>query len=87
MAKNHCLIKNCIICQNKAILYSGGGICVDGNLLLEKAKIFLNSCKERGGGIDYSSSKNFLYDKNKIDSMVYDNISVKNGNNIYPEII
>ena len=84
--KTHCLIKNCVICKNKAILYSGGGLCVDGTLLLEKAKIFLNSCEQRGGGIYYNSSKKFIYDKKKIDTMVYDNTAVINGNNFYPEI-
>ena len=86
MVKTQCLIKNCVICKNKALKNCGGGICVDGNLLLEKAKIFLNSCEQRGGGIYYLSSKKFLYDKNKIDSMVYDNTATINGNNFYPEI-
>ena len=53
VVKTQCLIKNCVICKNKALKNCGGGICVDGNLLLEKAKIFLNSCKEIGGGIYY----------------------------------
>ena len=86
ITKTHCLIKNCVICNNKAILYSGGGLCIDGTLLLEKAKIYLNSCKQRGGGIYYNSSPKFIYDKNKIDTMVYDNTAVINGNNFYHEI-
>ena len=86
VTKTHCLIKNCVICKNKAVNNSEGGICVEGNLLLEKSKIFLNSCKERGGGIFYSISKKFLYDKNKIDSMVYDNTAAVNDYNIYPEL-
>ena len=82
----NCLIKNCNICNNKA-KNSGGGICsTDGDLLIEKAKICLNSCDARGGGINYYYSKKFLYDKNKIDSMVYDNTAIINGNNFYPEI-
>ena len=83
--KTQCQIKNCSICNNKA-KHSGGGICVDGNLFLENAKIYLNSCDVRGGGICYSNSKNFLYDKNKIGSMVYDNSAGTSGKNFYPEI-
>ena len=86
MTKTHCLIKNGVICKNKTMLNSGGGICADGTLLLEKAKIYLNSAQQKGGGIYYNSSPRFLYDKNKIDTMVYDNTAVLKRNNFYPEI-
>ena len=86
MVKNHCQIKNGIISNNKALKYFGGGIYSEGHLFLEKAKIFNNSCEQRGGGIYYTSTPKFLYDKNKIDSIVYDNTATINGNNFYPEI-
>ena len=82
----HCLVKNCNICNNKA-KHFGGGICANGDLLLEKAKIYLNSCdvKEGGGGIYYGNSI-ILFDKNKIDSLVYDNSAATKRNNFSPEI-
>ena len=83
--KTQCQIKNCNICNNKA-KHSGGGIYADGKLFLENAKIFLNSCDVRGGGIFYSNQKKFLYDKNKIGSMVYDNSAGTSGKNFYPGI-
>ena len=64
MLKNKGLIKNGHISKNKA-KKGGGGIFNEGQLILEKAKIYLNSCDEYGGGIFYNGSK-FIYDKNKI---------------------
>ena len=84
MLKNKGLIKNGLICNNRA-KKGGGGIFDEGQLILEKAKIYLNSCDEYGGGIFYNGAK-LLYDKNKIDSMIYDNRAGKGGNNLHPEI-
>ena len=86
MIKNNGLIKNGLICNNRA-KKGGGGIFIEGqgHLILEKAKIYLNSCQEYGGGISYYGVK-FLYDKNKIDSMIYNNKAGKGGNNLNPEI-
>ena len=79
-------INNGIICNNKALIKSGGGIYVSGNgeLILNNAKIYKNWCKEYGGGINYMSAKEFTYDKDKIDNMVYNNKAEKNGNDIFP---
>ena len=84
MVKNKTIINNCIICNNKALIYTGGGIHIDGELILNKAKIYKNWCKQYGGGINYQSAKSFVYNENEIDNMVYNNKADKNGNNIYP---
>ena len=79
-------INNGIICNNKALIKSGGGIYVseNGELILNNAKIYKNWCKEYGGGINYTGAKEFTYDKDKIDNMVYNNKAEKNGNYIFP---
>ena len=85
-AKNKITINNGIINNNKAMKNSGGGIHLSGKgeLILKKAKIFKNWCKQYGGGINYSNAKSFIYDKNEIDKMVYSNKAEKGGDNIFP---
>ena len=85
MTKTTCTIKNGTINNNKALKNSGGGIRADGNLVLNRGKIYGNWCNENGGGVNAEHSKVFLYNKKKVGTMVYNNIAIKKGNNIYPE--
>jgi predicted outer membrane repeat protein len=87
MVKTKGLINNCIICNNKALMYDGGGVVADGELTLNNAKIYKNWCNRRGGGV-YYENKNaiFIYDKDKIRTIVYDNKANKGGNDFYPEL-
>ena len=85
MTKTTCTIKNGTINNNKALKNSGGGIRADGNLVLNRGKIYGNWCNENGGGVNAEHSKVFLYNKKTVGTMVYNNIAIKKGNNIYPE--
>ena len=49
------LINNCIICNNKALRYDGGGVVADGELTLNNAKIYKNWSNQRGGGVYYEN--------------------------------
>ena len=61
MVKTKGLINNCIICNNKALIYDGGGVVVDGELTLNNAKIYKNWCNMRGGGVYYENKNaNFI---------------------------
>ena len=88
MVKTKATINNCIICNNKALTYSGGGIHVDGELILNNAKVYKNWCNQKGGGINYEyKDAKFFYDKDKIKNIVYDNKTKSNrGNDFYPEL-
>ena len=83
LIKNKAIINNCIISKNKALNYSGWGIRVDEELILNKAKIYDNWCNQYGGVIYYQNAK-FIYDENEIKNMVYNNKAEKNGNDIFP---
>ena len=84
MVKAKATINNCIICNNKAMTKSGGGIHVDGELYLNKAKIYKNWCNQYGGGIYCPPSKLFISDEDEIENMIYNNKAEKNGDNLYP---
>ena len=84
MIKNKGVIKNGKICHNKALKNSGGGIRVDGTLELINGKICKNWANLKGGGINYEPSKNFIYNKERIDNMVYKNCAKNLGNDIFP---
>ena len=56
IVKTKTIINNCIICNNKAMKNSGEGIQVDGELYLNKTKIYKNWCNQNGGGISYLPS-------------------------------
>ena len=80
-------INSCILCNNKALKNCGGGIHVDGEFTLNNAKIYKNWYNQRGGGINYENKDSkFFYDKDKINTIVYDNKSNQIGNDFYPEI-
>ena len=55
MVKNKTTINNCVICNNKALKYCGGGIHNEGDLILNNAKIYKNWCNQRGGGINFEN--------------------------------
>ena len=84
MIKTAGVIKNGKICHNKALKNSGGGIRIDGKLELINGKICKNWANLNGGGINYEPSKAFIYDKEKIDKMIYKNNAKNLGNEIYP---
>ena len=84
MIKNKGVIKNGKICHNKALNNSGGGIRVDGALELINGKICKNWANLKGGGINYEPSKNFIYNKERIDNMVYKNCAKNLGNDLFP---
>ena len=84
MIKNKGVIKNGKISYNAALKNSGGGIRVDGSLELINGKICKNWANLKGGGINYEPSKKFLYDKDKINNMVYKNSAKNIGNEIFP---
>ena len=79
-------INYCTINNNKALKYSGGGLFNNGELFLNDAKIYENWSNYYGGGIYYYSIDKFIFDKNKINEIVYDNKAGINGDNIYPSI-
>ena len=78
------MIKNGKICLNKALKNSGGGIRIDGSLELINGKICKNWANMNGGGINHEPTKNFICDKDKINSMIYRNNANKLGNDIFP---
>ena len=84
MIKTNGIIKNGKICHNKALKNCGGGIRVDGILELINGKIYKNWANKNGGGINYEPSKKFIYDKEKIDKIVYKNNAKNMGNEIFP---
>ena len=84
MIKYKTVIKNGKICHNKALKNSGGGIRIDGSLELINGKICKNWANMNGGGINHEPTKNFICDKDKINSMVYRNNANKLGNDIFP---
>ena len=85
MVKTKTTINNCVICNNKAMTESGGGIEVDGGeLYLNKAKIYKNWCNKYGGGIYCPQSKLFISNKDEINNMIYNNKAEKAGDNLYP---
>ena len=87
MLKTKGTINNCVICNNKALRYCGGGIHVDGESTLNNAKIYKNWCIQKGGGINYEyKNAKFFYDKDKIKNIVFDNKANQKGNDFYPEI-
>ena len=54
---------------------------------MNNAKIYKNWYNQRGGGINYENTDSkFFYDKDKINTIVYDNKSNQIGNDFYPEI-
>ena len=87
IVKTKATINNCVICNNKALNNCGGGIDVDGELILNNAKIYKNWCNQRGGGINYESKgAKVVYDKDKIKTFVFDNKANESGNDFYPEL-
>ena len=53
---------------------------------MNDAKIYENWSNYYGGGIYYYSIDKFIFDKNKINEIVYNNKAGINGDNIYPSI-
>ena len=82
MIKSDCKIKDGKICHNKALKNSGGGIRIDGNLEITNGKICKNWAYLNGGGIDYESSKNFIYNSEKVS--IYKNKANNFGDDIFP---
>ena len=82
MIKSDCKIKDGKICHNKALKNSGGGIKIDGNLEITNGKICKNWAYLNGGGIDYESSKNFIYNSEKVS--IYKNKANNLGDDIFP---
>ena len=84
MVKTKTTINNCVICNNKSMKNSGGGIRVDGELYLNKAKIYKNWCNQYGGGINCPPNQLFVANKDEINNMVYNNKAEIGGDNLYP---
>ena len=82
MIKSDCKIKDGKICHNKALKNSGGGIRIDGNLEITNGKICKNWACLNGGGIDYESSKSFIYNSEKVS--IYKNKANNLGDDIFP---